>query len=61
MTINLTKEQLLKIVGEIERKALSPDGKRVLAEALNEAEELKAQLDEERLIDPKTLHEPFTI
>lgn len=58
---NLTRAQVIELIEEMQEVALSPDGRRIIAEALNKAEEMKDQLDEVRLIDPSTLHEPFTI
>ena len=58
---NPTKEQIAEILKEMTEIVLSPRGRKIIAEALGKAGQMKAQLDEERLIDPKSLHEPFTI
>jgi len=57
----ISKEEIQNMTEEFKRHIDSPEGKRLLEKAVKNAKKMKARLDKARRIDPKTLHEPFTI
>jgi hypothetical protein len=50
-TLKLNAQQLLK----------SPDGQKSIQTALQEAKNITLRLQEDRRVDQKSLHEPFTV
>ena len=46
---------------EMTKRVNSPEGQKIIREAMEKAEQMKRELDEARKIDWQTLHQPFDI
>ena len=56
-----TAVDLSELAQSVKEWVVSPDGQKKIEEVLENSKEMTSKLREARDIDPKSLHEPFTL
>jgi hypothetical protein len=56
-----TAVDLSKLAQNVKEWVVSPDGQKNIQEVLENSKEMTSKLRKARDIDPKSLHEPFTL
>jgi molecular chaperone DnaK (HSP70) len=60
-TMSYSERDIEKMVEAARKWVVSDEGQQAMENALSQARKVTSQLSEERSIDPKSLHAPFTL
>ena len=58
---NPIQKDLRELSQKVQRWVSSPEGQRTIKEVLLDSEETTSKLRDARSVDPKSLHDPFTL